>query len=95
MDEEIKKFKILWEELAYDALKKEFAKAEFSMDLSKGWNLISSPVNFTNLTETFEPIQNDFDSMFAYDGEYQKFIEIDPFSNEEIDLTNGIWIKVL
>lgn len=67
----------------------------FNISLTQGWNLVSSPLNFTNITEIFKPIQSYFVSMFSYDGEYQKFIEIDPFSdNNEIDLRYGVWVKV-
>lgn len=66
----------------------------FNISLTQGWNLVSSPLNFTNITEIFEPIEDDFISMFVYDGEEQKFIEIDPFSDVEIDLRYGAWIKV-
>ncbi len=69
-------------------------KTKFNFPLFKGWNLVSSPLNFTNVTEVFKPIEDDFVSMFAYDAYNKRFIEIDPFSVEEIDLRYGAWVKV-
>jgi len=63
----------------------------FGIPLTEGWNLISSPLNFTNITEIFKPIVINFDSIFIYDGE--KFIEIEPFDGEEFDLRYGFWIE--
>ena len=70
----------------------EFRK--FTLNLNLGWNLISSPLNFTNLTKAFLPIQPYFESMFVYDGEEQEFVEIDPFIPREINLEHGAWLKV-
>lgn len=65
-----------------------------NISLSKGWNLISSPLNSTNISEAFKPIQPYFVSMLSYDAGNEKFIEIDPFGNNEIDLRYGAWLKV-
>lgn len=68
---------------------------EFNISLIKGWNLISSPLNFTNITKIFEPIKPYFGAMFGYDGEGQKFVNIDPYdANVEIDLVYGAWLNV-
>ncbi len=70
-------------------------KPKFNIHLSEGWNLISSPLNFTNLTEIFLPIQPYFVSLFAYDEENQKHNSIDPFTyNGPVDKKSGAWIKV-
>ncbi len=65
-----------------------------NIPLAKGWNLVSSPLNLTNITETFNLIQPYFVSMFSYDAENKEFIEINPFNNNQIDLRYGVWLKV-
>lgn len=65
----------------------------FNISLIKGWNLISSPLNFTNITRIFEPIKPYFGKMFAYDASNQKFVEIDPYDNAEVDLGYGVWLN--
>ena len=68
---------------------------KFTIDLASGWNLISSPLNFTNLTQMFLPIQPYLDSMFTFNAEYQEFEEIDPYNLEsQPDLKHGAWLKV-
>ena len=67
----------------------------FRVNLTKGWNLFSSPLNFTNITKIFNPIQPHFISMFSYKGEDQKFNEIDPFNpSQDIDLRYGALVEV-
>jgi len=67
----------------------------FTMMLNQGWNLISSPLNFTNLTEVFLPIQPYFEAMYNFDAEEQEFLQLDPYTFDgDLDLRYGAWIKV-
>ncbi|MCK4521707.1 MAG: hypothetical protein KAU20_03970 [Nanoarchaeota archaeon] len=67
----------------------------FNISLSKGWNLISSPLNFTNITEVFNPIEPYFVSLFSYDNKEKEFFEANPFTFEgPFDSRGGAWLKV-
>ena len=66
----------------------------FNISLNKGWNLISLPLNSTNFTQTFAPIKSFFNSMFSFDAKEQDFVEIDPYSPIEVNLSGGAWLNV-
>ena len=68
--------------------------SSFDINLFEGWNLISSPLNFTDLSEILQPILPQIEEMFMYDAINQEFVEVNPATTTEINLLHGFWIKV-
>ena len=64
----------------------------FVLVLRDGWNLVSFPLNVTNISEVFEPIKPYFNRMLSFSG--YNFIPINPFTDKAINLKDGFWVKV-
>ena len=76
-----------------DSLPLILAEQTVELQLVNGWNLISFPLNFTNLSEVLLPILPQIDLMFMYDAINQEFVEVDTETTTEIDLLNGFWLN--
>lgn len=66
-------------------------KTKFNISLTKGWNLISFPLNLTNKTlpKPLESIKGNYSKLFTYDG---KWIELK--DDDKINETFGYWINM-
>jgi len=69
----------------------------FDINLTKGWNLISIPLNLTNTTLPipFESIEGNYSHGFTFiDGEWYSYYAGEPPGEKTIEPTMAIWINM-
>jgi len=73
-------------------------KTQFNIPLSKGWNLISTPLELENniLPAPLESIEGNYTGCYSYiDGSWHSYLAGDPPNEKEITPTMGFWINMI